>query len=113
MPDRVVRRLDHILGLEHAAITQGAFEVLPALSEEKEALLIRLPKAQSTPEEIARISRLIGRNQSLLAAALQGVEAAQKSLQALRKIAQGSNVYDRSGTVSRLLTGGKDLPQKL
>lgn len=113
MPDRVVRRLTQILGQEHLAITQGAFDTLPALNAEKEMLLTALAQAQATPEDITEISRMIARNQTLLSAAMQGVSAAQKSLEALQKIAQGSVVYDRSGTVSRLSTGGKNLSQKL
>lgn len=113
MPDRTVRRLNHVLRLEHAAITQGAFDALPALSEEKETLLAVLPTGQATAADVSNISRSIARNQSLLSAAMEGVGAAQKTLEALRQVAKGSVVYDRSGAVSRLSTGAKGLSQKL
>ncbi|GAB4295462.1 MAG: hypothetical protein Kow0058_13040 [Roseovarius sp.] len=97
-------RLDDLLERERGALLAGRLERLPALLEEKTALLAALAGAGDAaapgPERqhlLTALGAKAARNQTLLEAALRGIRAATGRIAALRQTRRTFETYDRAG----------------
>lgn len=89
--------LSEILEKERSAILDGAFEHLTILAPEKERLLADLPEQSLDIRQLRRISAAVLRNQTLLAATIEGVRAVNDRIEVLRRARDGFSAYDRAG----------------
>ena len=94
--------LTDLLEKERTAILSGAFGDLTQLAPEKERLLMELPGEEIGTRQLRRISAAVSRNQTLLAAAIEGVKTVTERLDVLRKSREGFDAYDQSGGRSRV-----------
>lgn len=113
MTEKTAKRLLRLLDAEHAAITAGKFEILPDLGVEKEELFAALSKAPPSRDTVGLIDAATTRNQRVLEAAMQGVQAAVQTLNALDQVQKGSVVYGSDGKVSRMSKGDLRMSQRL
>ncbi|MBU2359995.1 MAG: flagellar protein FlgN [Alphaproteobacteria bacterium] len=93
-----------LLGEERAALRRGDLADLPDLAARKGALIDDMLSHPQPPRLIDQIARDLQRNAALLAAARDGVAAAQSRLGALRAVRNGLSVYTADGdrtTVAR------------
>lgn len=97
MSDPAVQDALFLLAAEKTAITCGDYPALDQLAPRKSALFARLDKAVLTPVEARALAACLAQNQRLLAAAVQGIKAAQDRLAALRQVRDGLQVYDQTG----------------
>ena len=96
----VERRAQELLGLleqERAALLKGDYVDLDRIAPAKQKLLARLADQALSDAGMKRVSHAIRRNQSLLAAAIDGMRAAQGKMSRLREQRSGFSTYDRSG----------------
>lgn len=94
--------LSELLEKERAAILSGAFDDLTRLAPEKERLLLALPEQDVGTGQLRRISAAVSRNQTLLAAAIEGVRNVTSRLDLVRRSRDGFDAYDQSGGRSRV-----------
>ena len=93
--EAVISRLIELLKHEKTKLLQGAFETLPAISEEKNRYLSALSEYLSEPNiksrlaayerYIAEIQKLASENERLLQSAKSGVKSAQQRLTQINK----------------------------
>lgn len=98
MRDKVQDAIDalvDVLRLERDVIRNGDFDRLAALADRKQEAMAAL--AGVPAQRLVRVHEMALENQRHLAAALKGVQAAQKRLQAILKAARGFNSYDDRG----------------
>ncbi|MEO3413237.1 flagellar protein FlgN [Roseovarius sp. CAU 1744] len=94
----IINRLDSLLELERQALLQGDLDKIPALLEEKEALIDDLN--ENIPEEKTGLQELqvkVERNQALLDGALHGIRKVAARMAAFRRIRRSLETYDESG----------------
>jgi hypothetical protein len=96
--------LSELLEKERSAIVSGAFEDLTLLAPEKERLLLTLTTQDVGVRHLRMISAAVSRNQTLLAAAIEGVKTVAERIEVLRKARDGFETYDRSGERSHVGT---------
>lgn len=89
--------LSALLERERQAILAGMFDELTKIGPEKERLLTMLPNQSVEPNQLRHISAAVSRNQTLLAAAIDGVRAVADRIDALRRSRRGFESYDPSG----------------
>lgn len=94
--------LSDLLERERTAILSGAFDDLTQLAPEKERLLMALPDQDVGTGQLRTISAAVSRNQTLLAAAIEGVRSVRDRLDVVRKARDGFEAYDQSGSRSRV-----------
>ena len=92
-----VHPLSALLERERDAILSGLFDELPKLAPEKERLLTALPNQSIAPHQLRSISAAVSRNQTLLAAAIDGVRAVAERIDTLRQSRKGFESYGPSG----------------
>lgn len=93
--DTVRDRLLGLLGVERDAIRNADFPALADLAAQKQTEIARL--GTLSPQDLSRLRNMAKENQRLLAAALEGVHAAQRRLQDILAASKGFNAYTRSG----------------
>ena len=101
-----------LLQAERAALRTGEFEVLDALLASKTALFARLAQSDASHAELAQIKTRLAENQSLLAAAIRGVEAARERLAALQHVRETLNTYDQQGQMAQVPTARPSMTKK-
>lgn len=89
--------LNKLLERERQAILAGMFDELTGLAPEKERLLSSLVEQSIEPSQLRLISAAVSRNQTLLAAAIDGVRAVSERIDTLRRSRQGFESYGPSG----------------
>lgn len=104
--------LSDLLELERAAILTGAFADLTELAPEKERLLLALPEQDLAARQLRRISAAVSRNQTLLAAAIDGVRDVNARIDVLRRSREGFDAYDHTGGRSRVGPAQIDFERK-
>lgn len=112
MAHETTKTLNDILTLEKAALLAGNYEALPALEQQKEQALNMLTKATTSKAALAHVHFRIGENQALLAAAIDGVGAARKRIEALKDVQKGLTVYNHAGKMAVVPTGGGAVEKK-
>jgi len=90
-----VEALLDLLATERRLILDGRYSELAALQGEKARLTVR-PGA-APPQAVARLRDLAAANLALLAAAREGLSAAQARLRELERLARGASGYDQHG----------------
>ena len=93
-----------LLAEERGAIGEGNFDGLARLAERKTELLARL-EGESAPA-LSDLRNLAQQNGRMLAAALEGVRAAQRRLGLIREAARGFQSYDSTGRAQRISREG-------
>ena len=104
MPETPAAALLSLLEEERAAITTAAFSALPGLAHQKVDLAKSVTATGTRPADMMQIDRCLRRNARLLAAACEGIGAAQDRLAALKDVRNGLNLYTAAGdrtTVAR------------
>ncbi|MGS4946369.1 hypothetical protein ACVDG3_12880 [Meridianimarinicoccus sp. RP-17] len=86
-----------LLDTERRLILAGRFEDLGALLDDKARLVARLGADRPPAAAIGRLRARAGSNLALLAAAREGIAAAQARLHELERLARGAGGYDRRG----------------
>ena len=104
--------LSTLLERERTAILKGAFDDLTSLAPEKERLLLALPEQELGMTQLRRISAAVSRNQTLLAAAIDGVRSVGDRLEVLRRAREGFDSYDQSGGRTRVGTAKSGFERK-
>lgn len=103
---RALHALEGLLDAERRAIRAGEFEGLARLADEKARLIdVISAHAGAAPDQrelLARIQSRTTENQRLLAAAMSGVKAAQRRLDAIRRAARPLNTYDSAGRATTI-----------
>lgn len=94
--------LTELLERERVAILSGAFGDLAVLAKDKERLLSDLPNQELGARQLRFISAAVSRNQTLLAAAIEGVRSVTDRLEELRVSRKGFNAYDPKGARSHV-----------
>jgi hypothetical protein len=89
------RDLEHALDEVHAALLDGAFAQLGAMSDQITHLLNTA--SDLTKAELDAVQAKAARNAALLRAAMQGVRAADRRLGELREAARGHKTYGPKG----------------
>lgn len=90
-----VEALLALLATERRLILDGRYGELGPLQAEKVRLAAR-PVAAS-PNAVVKLRDLAAANLALLAAAREGLSAAQARLRELERLARGASVYDQHG----------------
>ncbi|MEX1661485.1 flagellar protein FlgN [Thioclava sp. 15-R06ZXC-3] len=108
--DKTTALID-LLRLERDAIRAGDFSALIEIADRKEALIADL--AGSSPARLDELRVIAADNQRLLAAALEGVRAAQRRLNAILSASKGFNAYDKSGQVKPIRRGDGSLEHRV
>ncbi|KEO54239.1 hypothetical protein TP2_04770 [Thioclava pacifica DSM 10166] len=85
----------NILRVEREAIRAADLGALTGLADQKQRALARLENPSS--EQLLALRQMATENERLLAAALQGVRAAQTRLKTIMIAARGFDSYDASG----------------
>ena len=98
MSDRKTAALLALLNEERAALLKGDYVDLDRLSPSKQKMLASLPEHALSESNLKRVAHAIRRNQSLLAAAIDGIRAAQGKMSNLRAQRASFTTYDRSGS---------------
>ncbi len=120
MPHDVSREyleaLEDLLEQEHRFLMTGNLDGACRLVSRKLRLLdhpaLQAPAHDTDPEPVRRIRHRAERNQALLSAAIDGVRAAMKQIEALRKGPAPLNTYGRDGRRLTLTSGGRGLERK-
>lgn len=86
-----------LLDEERGALLRGDYADLDRLAPAKQVLLTRLPGSAAGEDIMRRVAHTIRRNQSLLAAAIDGMRAAKTKMVDLRDRRSSFTVYDKSG----------------
>jgi flagellar biosynthesis/type III secretory pathway chaperone len=102
MRDPTISELRSLLETETAAILTGQYAQLDDLASRKDQLFQELQQAPRAAADLRAISRMLARNQALLAAALKGISAVRDGLQ----------VYDQSGRFAASPVTRPDLVRK-
>lgn len=92
-----VQRLLELLAEERAAMLEGNFAALPAFVSEKTVLVPAVENAMPDQAMLERLKSAAASNQALLSAALRGVHAARKRIEAARNGGAVLSTYDASG----------------
>jgi flagellar biosynthesis/type III secretory pathway chaperone len=100
MLHNLTQDMHSILDDERKALLAARYEALVPLESAKADLLTQLAQTTSSKEELASIKKKMDENQSLLAAAIAGTQAARERFDALRNVRRGLSVYDKSGTLA-------------
>ncbi|SFR51696.1 hypothetical protein SAMN04488005_2463 [Yoonia tamlensis] len=100
MHDSEITALIATLQAERAALQSGKFGQLLALENTKSAQLQALENRQPSKQSIQTIRDMLAQNQRLFAAAIAGVNAARKRIDALQTVRSGLNIYDQSGALA-------------
>lgn len=101
-----------LLAEERSAVIIGDFAKLTALTPKKESLLEALVATNLPARKMAELAKNIDKNQTLLSAAMRGIEAAQNRMAILEKVRTGSNVYSRNGQVTQMTSENPTLKRK-
>ena len=112
MPKPTYQQLTDALVQEKKALKRGVFEDLDAISATKVLLFERLAQENPTASEMTAIREKLAENQSLLVAAIAGVQAARDRSSALEHVRDGLNVYDQSGKMALVPTRNSDFEKK-
>ncbi|MBR2573341.1 MAG: flagellar protein FlgN [Loktanella sp.] len=112
MRDSTATELRSLLETEIAAILAGQYDVLDDLAARKDQLFHELQQAPRAAADLRAISRMLARNQALLAAALKGISAARLRLTALKAVRDGLQVYDQTGRFAASPVTRPDLVRK-
>jgi len=104
MRDGPTQPILDLLAAERSIILSGTFDGLAQIAVRKEKLFARLADGQVTAGRLRRISAQVERNQTLLAAAMAGVQEAVERLAVLLRAADGFNTYDSLGQKSEVNT---------
>ena len=89
--------LKDVLAAERESLRNGDFDALQGLAIRKEALLDADVKATLSEKELRDVGERLQVNQKLLAAAIDGVQAARERLAALETVRTSLGVYDQHG----------------
>lgn len=90
-----VEALLDLLATERRLILDGRYSDLESLQAQKARLAVR--PGVAPPNAVARLRDLAAANLALLAAARDGLSAAQARLRELERLARGASVYDQHG----------------
>ncbi|MBD3801851.1 MAG: hypothetical protein IE919_01280 [Thioclava sp.] len=99
-----VHALMDILRVEREAIRAADLGALTGLADRKQNALARLDAPPA--EALHELRRMAIENERLLAAALQGVRAAQSRLKTIMVSARGYDSYDASGNKTAIRRDG-------
>lgn len=102
MPEKKLSNLTELLARERAAVIKGDFGAIADLGPAKESLLKNLDQMAADRDELAVVMADLTHNQTLLAAAINGISSAKDRLAALAKVRDGLNVYTQSGKLSHV-----------
>lgn len=97
MADQKPTALLRLLDEERTALLRGDYVDLDRIAPAKQKLLAKLPEQTMSDKSMARVAHAVRRNQSLLAAAIDGMRAAKGRMQGLRQQRSSFSTYDQSG----------------
>lgn len=97
---------------ERRALLQGDFSSLETLHEAKERHILALPKARPSQEQLRDLRQAIERNQTLVQAAIRGVQTTRNRLAALQKVQAGLTTYQKDGTLDNRQTSAARIEKK-
>ncbi|SFS19178.1 flagellar protein FlgN [Yoonia litorea] len=100
----LIEKLHGLLDEERLLLRSGQIDQLADIARQKETLMLKLPGSRMGRAEAMKLSDALQRNQTLLAAAISGVQAARQRLKVLRSVHEGLTTYDGNG---RLATRGQ------
>jgi len=90
----------------------GSFAALAEIGPQKERLFAQLKARKIGPERLGRISAQLSRNQSLLTAAMAGLQEAMARLAVLRRADDGFDTYDSQGQRAKVNTARPGFERK-
>ncbi|WP_394180941.1 flagellar protein FlgN [Yoonia maritima] len=112
MHETITQKLLTTLNAEKAALCSGSFDALDELSHQKYQQFEAFSATQPTGPELQKIQRLLSENQTLISAAIAGVQAARARVDALQNVRSGLSVYDQSGALARVSICRPDVEKK-
>lgn len=112
MADDPVTQLFAILADERRALLGAHYDVLPELAVTKELSLQRLALKPPPKKVLQSLKSQISENQSLIVAALRGVETARKRMEALEDVRDVLTTYDPTGKVTLTSTAQKTVEKE-
>ncbi|MEO1637948.1 MAG: flagellar protein FlgN [Pseudomonadota bacterium] len=112
MTAKALYELEMVLSDEKGAILAANYEALPGIAQVKADLLAQIDGSRLPPAKLRGVKARIDANQALLQAAMNGVQAAQGRLAALKEVRDGLGVYDQSGTRDVVRTVRSTLEKK-
>lgn len=92
-PTALLKLLDE----ERAALLRGDYADLDRLAPSKQKLLARIGESALSEQNMQRVAHAVRRNQSLLAAAIDGMRAAKGRIDGMRQQRSSFSTYDKSG----------------
>lgn len=92
-----VSTLLSLLEDERQLILTGKIDGLSSLADAKSQVLSQLESSRLSQTQISRLQTMTARNQSLLAAAAEGIRSAQNRLRTIRNPDQSLKTYTRAG----------------
>jgi len=104
-----LEELHQLLAQENAAIICGSYSEIDVCAERKQQLFFKLQSKKITQADLQQVAIAILRNQVLLAAAIQGIEAARKRIASLEEVRTGLSVYNQSGKIARVAVSKPDV----
>ena len=112
MSEDAATAMIELLAREREAIRVADYHVLDALAATKADTFAVLMRGGTDPATLERIQKGLAVNQTLLAAAISGVKAAQARLRDMQNVRQELTVYDRAGQMAPVRTARPGLEKK-
>jgi len=97
--------LERLLAREHEALLTGQLAALDRFAQDKDRLAGQLASAGAPRHQLDRLRRMADRNQTLLAAAARGLEAARARIDAIRSGPGPIRTYECNGAASEIAPG--------
>ena len=104
MVDSTTTQLLKLLNREREAIIQADFLTVDHCVVEKETLLSALKNSPMVAGALTQIRSALEENQTLLASAIAGVQAARTRVAELKDVRMGLRVYDQTGQIAQVQT---------
>ena len=101
-----------LLAREREAIRTAEYDLLDTLAAEKADRFATLMRDGADSDLLERVQKSLAINQTLLAAAISGVKAAQSRLRDMQNVRQELTVYDRAGQMAPVRTARPGLEKK-
>ncbi|QQA42990.1 hypothetical protein [Pelagovum pacificum] len=113
MTDNTISLLTELLRKERTAILSGDFSELALIAEQKRLHLERLARNQVAESSLTALEEKAEQNATLLRSAMNGVSAAKRRLEEVRRVRNGPLFYAPAGNTEVRFTTSSHFRKKV